>query len=237
MPMNAQYSRLVGILQPGYLPWLGYFEQMARVDIFVHYEDVQFSKGSWRNRNRIKTPHGPRMLTVPVLTKGKGFPLIKDVRIDNVIPWQKKHLESIRQSYCGALFFEPLFSRLSDIIQKHFVFLLDLNLELIGWITGYLGITTPTACSSALGVDGSGTERLIGIVRRLEGTALYEGAAGRSYIDENLFSDAALSITYQDYEHPEYTQLHGNFIPYLSAVDLLFNHGPGSLSIIVRNLP
>jgi len=89
----------VGILQPSYLPWLGVFDQLHRVDIFVYYDDVQFEKGSWRNRNRIKTPAGPLWLTVPVRIKGQNFPLIRDVRINRAERWGKKHVKSIEQNY------------------------------------------------------------------------------------------------------------------------------------------
>jgi hypothetical protein len=99
-------NKIVGILQPGYLPWLGFFEQLHRCDIFVIYDDVQFEKGSWRNRNRIKTPNGPQWLTVPVLLKGQGFPSIKDVAINQSIGWQKKHIKTITQNYSKAPFFD-----------------------------------------------------------------------------------------------------------------------------------
>src|SRR5579859_970571 len=99
-------TRTIGILQPGYLPWLGFFEQVYRSQLFVIYDDVQYDKHSWRNRNRIKTAQGPQWLTVPVLISGKNRPLVKNVEIDNSSNWRVKHRTSIRQNYSKAAYFE-----------------------------------------------------------------------------------------------------------------------------------
>lgn len=224
--------RTVGILQPSYLPWLGYFEQIFRADVFVFYDDVQFEKGSWRNRNRIKTPQGAHWLTVPVLTKGQDFPPINEVRVNNAEPWQKKHLRTLAQYYSKAPHYQALAPALAGIIDQPWERLSELNIALIRHFMELLGITTPLLRSSELGIPGSGAPRLVEMLAHLGGDVFYEGAAGRDYIDDALFAARGMRVEYQDYRHPVYGQLHGDFVPYLSVVDLLFNHGPNSLSIL-----
>ena len=227
-------GRTVGILQPSYLPWLGFFDQLQRVDIFVYYDDVQFEKGSWRNRNRIKTPTGPLWLTVPICIKGQNFPLIRDVQINQSERWERKHLKSIEQNYRKAPYFEAYSPDFFAVMGKKYVFLLDLNLELLRLLTGWLGIKTPTTLASELGVAGNKSERLVEICKSLGSTAFYEGASGKNYIDEALFVRHGIKIIYQEYVHPVYNQLHGSFIPYLSIIDLVFNHGPASREILLQ---
>lgn len=228
-------STVIGILQPSYLPWLGYFEQIHRADVFVLYDDVQFEKGSWRNRNRIKTPQGPLWLTVPVLTKGQNFPLISQVCVNNDEPWQKKHLRTLEQYYAKASYFRQYAPGLFELINRPCEGLCELNIAIIRHLCAALGIGTPFVLASELGVPGSGAPRLVEIMHRLGGTVFYEGAAGRNYIDESLFTAHGMQVQFQDYVHPVYAQLHGDFIPYLSVVDLLFNHGPASLDIMTRS--
>lgn len=224
--------KTVGILQPGYLPWLGFFEQLCRCHIFVLYDDVQFEKGSWRNRNRIKTPNGSQWLTVPVLSKGKNLPLIKDIIINSSVLWQKKHIKAITQNYTKAPFFKLYADVLFEILNRPWKYLIDLDLELIFWIVKELQISTPMVLSSELGVSGSNVNRLIGIIHALGGNHFYEGSAGRKYIDEGVFEAEGISVSFQDYHHPKYPQLNGSFISHLSIVDLLFNCGPQSLGIL-----
>jgi len=225
-------TKTVGILQPGYLPWLGFFEQVHRCDIFVLYDDVQFEKGSWRNRNRIKTPNGPQWLTVPVLLKGRGFPLIKDTLINQSAAWQKKHIKTLKQNYSKAPFIEFYASGLFEILNRPWKYLVDLDLELTYWFVEQLNISTKIILSSDLKVPGNQVQRLIDIIHSLGGNQFYEGSAGLNYIDVDLFEKAGISVTFQDYNPPTYPQLHGDFISHLSIVDLLFNCGPESLKIL-----
>lgn len=225
-------TKTVGILQPGYLPWLGFFEQLNRCDIFVLYDDVQFEKGSWRNRNRIKTPNGPQWLTVPVLLKGQGFPLIKDTLIDQSAAWQQKHIKTLKQNYSKAPFFELYSSGLFEILNRPWKYLVDLDLELIYWLVEQLNASTKVLISSDLKVPGNKVQRIIDIIHKLGGDHFYEGAAGRDYIDSDVLQKEGISVTFQNYEHPTYPQLYGDFISHLSVIDLLFNCGPDSHSIL-----
>ncbi len=225
---------VIGILQSSYLPWLGYFDQIARSDVFVIYDDVQFEKGSWRHRNRIKTSQGIKWLTVPVLTKGKALPLINQVRINNVDHWQRKHIKTLEQNYRKSEYFETYAGDLFQILECKWELLTDLNLTLIKWFMSVLGINTKLVMSSDLNIEGYGTSRLIEIIKYLGGTSFYEGAAGKNYIEENLFESEGIQIVYQEYEHPTYTQLFEGFMPYLSVIDLIFNNGPEGLEIIME---
>lgn len=225
---------IIGILQPSYLPWLGYFEQIHRCDVFVIYDTVQHDKGGWRNRNRIKTPSGPLWLTVPVLLKKKNFPIISEVEINQTEAWAKRHLKTLTQYYSKTRYFEEIIGDLERILLSGHRFLLDLNLEIIGWMNAKLGITTKIVLASDLVVDGDREARIINIVHQLGGKTFYEGAAGRNYIDTELFRQNGLDVVFQDYAHPVYPQLHGEFVSHLSAIDLLFNCGPHSAVVLTE---
>lgn len=225
--------RRIGILQPGYLPWLGFFEQMDSVDVFVVYDDVAYDKQGWRNRNRIKTANGVLWLTVPVHADFSETPRILNVRIDNRRDWRKKHMRTIEQSYakapCAAAYLPPLRAVYDEPWER----LVDLDVRFVRILAEALGIRSEVVRSSELGIEGDDRiDRLIRICRALDGAVFYEGASGRDYIDEERFLEAGVQVEYQSYAHPTYRQLHGEFVPYLSVVDLLLNHGPESLDIL-----
>jgi len=230
---SSSAGKMVGILQPGYLPWLGFFEQLSRCDIFVIYDDVQFEKGSWRNRNRIKTSSGPLWLTVPVRQKGASFSIIKDVKINSQVKWQKKHVKSISQNYSKAPYYDWIAEDLFTIIDRPWKFLIDLNVELIKMLADRLGLFTPMLLASELKISGSGVQRLIDIIKSLGGERFYEGSSGRNYIKESFVNESGIQVLYQDYDHPLYPQLNGEFISHLSILDLLFNTGPDSYDILI----
>ena len=227
-----QQDKVIGILQPSYLPWLGYFEQIHTSDVFVVYDDVQFEKGSWRNRNRIKTPQGAHWLTVPVLTKKKMTQPINAVCVNNNDGWAKKHIKTIEQYYSKAPFFGDYAPELFSLLEKNWTLLSELNMTLIRWFNDLFGITTPLVFSSELDIQGKSNERLISIIEHFEGNVFYEGSAGRAYIEEPLFEKSGIRVRYQDYGHPVYSQLHGDFVSHLSVLDLLLNHGPESFNIL-----
>lgn len=224
---------IIGILQPGYLPWLGFFEQVNKSDIFVIYDDVQYDKHGWRNRNRIKTPRGPLWLTVPLTYNFMDHPLSMEVRIDNKTMWGKKHLLSIKHNYAKAPYFRQYLSLFEEAYDRSWEYLIDLDLFFIDRIIKHLGMREkPFVRSSSLQVTGGKVDRLIRICQRFHADTFYEGASGKNYIDEAAFAEHGIQVVYQEYRHPVYRQLHGDFIPYLSVIDLLFNHGPESLDIL-----
>ena len=225
----------IGILQPGYLPWLGFFEQMHKSDVFVIYDDVQYDKESWRNRNRIKTANGVQWLTVPVMVRLETHPLVHEVKIDNKTNWRKKHLSSIRQNYSKAPYFKEYIAVFEEAYLKEWECLMDIDMYFILRLTECLGMENKKIVkSSTLNTTGDRIERLINICKLFNADTFYEGAAGRNYIDDADFAKHGIKVEYQDYKHPVYKQLHGDFVPYLSVIDLLFNHGKESLAILLN---
>jgi hypothetical protein len=228
---------IAGILQPGYLPWLGFFEQMHRSDVFVIYDDVQYDKHSWRNRNRIKTANGPHWLTVPVLLTFDEHPLINQVRIDNGGNWRKKHFDTIVQNYSKAPFFRRYSPFFEEAYTRNWEYLIDLDMYFIMNLADCLGIERAKIVkSSAMTITGDRIGRLIAMCKRLKTDTFYEGASGKNYIDPERFLAEGVRVIFQDYRHPVYSQLYGEFIPYLSIIDLLFNHGEKSLSIVTNQV-
>lgn len=220
------------ILQPSYLPWLGYLDQYAWCDRFVLYDDVQYDKGGWRNRNRILSAQGPVWLSVPVVVK--GFPPIRDVRVDTGRAWRRKHLESIRQCYGGAPFFDWLFPDLVAYYAQEQRFLLDWNVTGLRMLTGRLGMPWKGVLSSELGVAGRRTDRLVAICSLLGATNYLTGDAARAYLDEAAFTVQGITVHWHGYKHPVYPQRSQSFTPFLSVLDLMFCSGPSSLEILWR---
>jgi len=220
-------------LQPGYIPWAGFFDQMDRSEVFVIYDNVAFDKGGWRARNRIKTPQGAQWLSVPVVVS--GFPLIKDVKIDNHDNWAIKHLKSIKQNYSRAPYFKDYIGIFEDIYSKPWEYLIDLDMAFIFKIRECLGNGTTIEFASNLKIEGERTQRLVDMCLKLGATEFLEGHAGKGYLQgegEQLFKENGINLVYQDYNHPIYPQLYGEFRSHLSVVDLLFNCGKESLDII-----
>ena len=225
-------SMRVTILQPSYLPWLGFFEQMHRSDQFVLYDDVQFTRRDWRNRNRIRVQEGSVWLTVPVIQKNKYEQSLIETKIDNSTSWKRKHLESIRCHYSKTPFFDLYFPWCEKTFNREWDFLLDLSLETIQYLKGELKINTPLLRSSELGESGNKSERLISICKQLGATQYLSGESARNYISEKDFSDQGIGLEYQNYQHPEYPQRYEGFVPFLSTIDLLFNCGDKSMGFL-----
>ena len=223
----------VAIMQPTYLPWLGYFDLVDRSDVFVFLDSVQFEKRGWQQRNRIKTSTGELMLTVPVLTKGRSDQKICDVMIDISQKFEKKHFNSIYSNYKKSIFFKYFDVELEEIYKNEINKLVDLNIRLIEWLSSKLGINTKFVYSSQLDTDGSKTELLVNICKIINADHYISPAGSKEYIDQNnLFIKSGIKLSYQNYKHPTYNQLFGDFIPYMSVIDLLFNEGKKSLEII-----
>ena len=221
------------LLQPSYLPWSGAFNQMDSADVFVIYNDAQYTKNDWRNRNRIKTAQGIQWLTVPVFKD--GFPLIKDVLIDNSDNWKVKHLKSIKQNYSRAPYFAEYIPIFEDIYSKTWKYLLDLDMAFILVLRKALCIEAQIEFSSSLELKGNRIEKLVDCCIKCGATEFLEGHAGKSYLQgegEQLFKENGINLVYQDYNHPVYPQLYGAFVSHLSVIDLLFNCGGNSLNII-----
>ena len=205
---------------------------MVWADIFVLYDDVQYTKRDWRSRNRIKTASGIQWLTVPVLSKGRRGQLINEVKIDTERQWIKKHVSSIQNAYARAKYFGTYFPDIKQILEASESSLLNLDLNLITYLKETLGIKTKCLLSSSLNIRGTGSEKLLRICRELNIREYLTGDAAMNYLDVDLFRENNIRVHYHHYHHPVYSQLYEAFVPFLSVIDLLFNAGPGSLNII-----
>ncbi len=221
--------------QSNYLPYLGFFHKIISVDTFVFVDTVQYVKRGpfgWMNRNKIRTPEGWQWLTVPVLSKGKYTQLIKETQIDNSKDWSRKHWRSIEVAYRQA----PHFSRYSGffegLYQTKWEYLADLSEAIIRYVIEQLGIKVEITKTSILGAEGKAADLIIAICEKLGAEAYVHGQHGKDYVDQSKFTRHNIKCIWQDFQHPVYRQLYQPFIPEMSVIDLLFNHGPESLDIL-----
>ena len=225
----------VVILQPSYLPWIGYFDQINKADVFIFFDDVQFTRRDWRNRNRIKMQSGQAdFITIPVQSKGNYLANIDQIHIDNQQEWAKKHLMMFLHNYKRAPFFSPVQERLQSVLTKRYELLADLTIDLIKNIAEYVGIANTTfLTSSKIPVSyQDSTDHLIQLCKAVGATHYLTGDSAKNYLDENRFTYNNLILEYQNYVHPVYPQLWGQFLSHLSIVDLLFNVGHHALDVI-----
>lgn len=226
-------GRVAAIHQPNYLPWLGYFYKIINCDVFVFLDSVQYTKNSFINRNKIKTPQGAIWLTVDVLAKGKYGQSIRETKINNSVLWQEKHWKSLCQNYARALHIDTYRGYLEGIYLQPWEYLADLNEMLVRACCKALGIShVEFIRASDLNVSGEGTELLINICKRAGADTYLSGFGGADYMDEDSFRKSDIKLKYYDFKHPAYRQLWGEFIPNLSIIDLLFNEGERSLQIL-----
>jgi len=223
-PLACSINRVV-VLQPSYLPWIGYFEQIARADQFVFLDDVQFTRRDWRNRNKIRTREGWAWLTVPIEQKNRYTQMLKETRIDNSTNWNKKHCESIRLNYSRAPFFEMYYPYFDSVYRKRWEFLLDLCYETTGYLKETLNITTPTSKSSNILTQGAKADLILNLCQQMGATHYLTGVLAKDYLSEKDFFRQGINLEYQKYDHPKYSQRYPGFVPYLSSIDLLFNVG------------
>jgi hypothetical protein len=214
----------IGTIQSNFLPWRGYFDFIREVDLFIIHDDVQYTKGDWRNRNKIKTPHGTQWITVPVHYR-QTDQLIEETDIDNSKLWARGMLNKIKNSYQQAPHFEPYFSELSDLLLEPARTISDLNVRLIQWVCSHLEIKTPLTFSREYNPQGAKTERLIGILKQVDATTYLSGPSAQAYLEPELFEQAGICLEYKVYDYPEYEQLYLPFEPAVSVIDLLFMVG------------
>jgi hypothetical protein len=213
-----------GIIQSNFLPWLGYFDFIRETDLFIIHDDLQYTKGDWRNRNRIKTPRGVEWITVPVHYRNTGQ-LIEETPVDYSFPWEKRMLNRIRESYRRTPHFEPYFSELNDLLTQPASSISDLNLRLMRWACRGLEIDTPIRMSRTYHPQGTKTERLIGILTQAKATTYLSGPAAQAYLIPAMFKRAGIQLEYKQYNYPEYEQLYPPFELGVSVIDLLFMKG------------
>ena len=226
---------IVAVHQPQYLPWLGYFDKMAKADIFCYLDNVQYKKNEWQNRNRIKTAQGWQWLTVPVSYR---FPQkINQVGINRTTAWGKKHLQAFDTNYGRAPFYSRYKEMVRSIILSAPEGLSALNIALTEALRRALGIETRTVVASELPpLREDPTDRLIDICRCFGADTYLAGEGGANYMDVARFEKNGLRVAVQHYDHPVYPQLFGAFVSHLSVIDLLFNCGPGSAAVIGKGV-
>jgi len=229
-------EKRAAIVQSNYIPWKGYFDLIGRVDEFILYDDVQYTRRDWRNRNLIKTPAGLRWLTIPVEVSGKYLQKILETRVADM-GWARTHWSMLRQYYSKARCFSDCRSWLEPLYLDCEERLLSrINHRFISAICTYLDIRTRISWSSDYEVGGDRNGRLIALCERVGATCYVSGPAARDYLDQSAFRAAGIAVEWMDYSgYREYPQLHGGFAHGVSVLDLLFNTGPDARSYLGRS--
>jgi hypothetical protein len=224
-------AKKVAVVQSNYIPWKGYFDLIAAVDEFVLYDDVQYTRRDWRNRNRIKTPQGVQWLTIPVSVKGKYHQSVRETKIDGS-EWASAHYKSLVQNYSRAPYFEEISDWLHPLyLNSAFTHLSDLNRCFIETICDYLGINTTITSSSEYNLVEGRTERLVAICSQAGAKAYISGPTAKDYLDEEIFLKNGIEVHWFDYiGYATYPQLWGEFRHDVSILDLLFNCGRASVN-------
>ena len=219
----------IAISQSNYIPWKGYFDLIDSVDEFVLYDDMQFTRRDWRNRNQIKTPGGLKWLTIPVEIKGKFHQRINETRVSD-LGWPRAHWRALELNYRRSAHFDEFRDRVHELYFGCVsAGLSEINLYFLQVINGWLGIRTPLRRSSDYRLEGERSERLLSICRQAGATVYYSGPAARDYLDTAVFATAGVEVVWMDYSgYPTYRQLHGEFQHGVSILDLLFNEGVNS---------
>ena len=223
----------IAIMQPTFLPWIGYFSMISKVDTFVILDNVQFDKRSWQQRNKIKSFDKFQYLTVPVKSKGLFNQHIREVEINIEEDYISKHKKTITNLYSKSKYFNKFSSNIFNIYNENFKFLIDLNMKFISYFCNYLNINTNIIYSSKLQVEGKKEHLILNICKYLKSDHYLSPIGSKNYIQRNnLFDDNNITLQYFEYNHPIYNQLYNDFIPYLSIIDLVFNEGDRSKNFI-----
>lgn len=226
----------VAAIQSSFLPWRGYFDFIASVDVFVFLDDVQYSKNGWRNRNRIKTSQGLRWITVPVRHRSLAQ-LITDTEIDDRKDWRESHMRLWHENYGTALYYRVVLELLGDMGRETVGTISELNIALTRRIALYLQIGTRTLLSSELQVSGTKTDRLIDLLKKLNATTYLSGPSADAYLDKAAFHKNGIRLEYKSYDYGTYPQLWGPFEGAVTVLDLIANCGPEAKSHIRSRTP
>jgi hypothetical protein len=222
----------VVILQPFYLPYAGVFELVRMADVFVFYDDVQLTRRSWMCRNQIKTAQGTQWLTVPVL--GPRDSTIHEAPLNESENWRRKHRTAIEHAYAGAPHRSLILDALGPIWDQEFPDLAALNIASFAVLCELMDVKSTFVRSSEMNVPGASSERILAVCEALDADRYISGPSARDYLDEESFVTAGIELCYHRFDAPTYRQLHGDFVPNLSVVDLIANEGPDAPAI-VRN--
>lgn len=234
MPLNGG-TVLAAIMQPTYLPWVGYFDLIDQADVFVFLDTAQFEKQTWQQRNRIRTASGLEWITAPVYIKGRFGQPIHEVLV-RTTEFPAKHIRALRQHYAKAPYGSEYLPELEHILDsaRSDPSLARLNVALIRWVSDRLGIATRFGLASDLAAEGQRSTRLVALLRALGATRYLSPRGSLDYLleDRQIFENAGIPVAVQNYVHPEYSQRYRPFEPGASAIDLLFNEGPAAAGIM-----
>jgi hypothetical protein len=216
----------VAISQSNYIPWKGYFDLINMVDEFILYDDVQYTRQDWRNRNQIKTQHGLKWLSIPAKVKGKYFQKISETKIsdDN---WGKKHWSVLKQNYSKTQHFKEYKDVFEDLyLNNKDEYLSQVNYKFIGAINKILGVSTKVRWSSEFDLTGGQSEKLLGICKDCDADVYLSGPSAKNYLNEDIFIQNNIKIEWMDYSnYPEYKQIFKPFEHGVTILDLIFNEG------------
>jgi hypothetical protein len=225
IPARRPAMKKVAIVQSNYIPWKGYFDMIASVDEFILFDDMQYTRRDWRNRNLIKVPHGTQWLTVPVQVKGKYSQTIRETALQDS-DWAYAHWKSLLLNYARAEHFPTMRKLVEPLYQARFKTVSELNLHFLKAICGILAIKTGITSSSDYSLIEGKSDRLADLCAQAGATIYVSGPAARDYLDEVAFSKRGISVEWFDYAgYPEYPQLWGEFVHGVTVLDLLFNCG------------
>jgi hypothetical protein len=226
----------VAIIQSNYIPWKGYFDIINQADEFIIYDEVQYTKNDWRNRNIIKTPNGPLWITIPIDMKGKFGQKILDSKIAD-LRWNKKHWQSIRTYYGKANYFKEYKEFFENLyLNNSEIYLSQVNYSFIKLICEILNINTKISWSNEYNCSGSKTEKLVELCKITNATEYITGPAAKSYLEEELFAKANIKVSWMNYDgYPEYEQLYPPFDHAVSVIDLIFSTGKDAMQYLIKN--
>jgi len=220
------------IHQPDFLPYLGFFHRLLSIDLFIILDDVQFEKGGWHHRDKIKTKQGEQWLSLSI-KKGVFPQNINQVELaKNSHIWVEKNLNLLIENYKRSQFFDSYFPEIQKIYLTGFQKMTDLNIAFLDFFLEVFDLQVNVVISSSLNTEGHSNQKLINLIKVTDGTHYLSGVGARAYLNEEMFTQEGIIVEWQNFSHPIYPQLHGEFIPYLSCIDLLFNCGSKSKDIL-----
>lgn len=220
-------SKTIAIVQSNYIPWRGYFDLINSVDEFILYDDMQYTRRDWRNRNTIKSPNGLIWLTIPVVVKGKYLQKIKDTLVADQ-NWARDHWRSIVHNYSKANCFGEYRELFQDLyLGSQEKLLSRINYRFIKAICQLLGITTNISWSMDYELIGDRTETLVGLCKQAKADRYLSGPAAKTYLNEDFFAREGIAVDYMDYSgYQQHHQLYSPFESQISILDLILNEGP-----------
>jgi hypothetical protein len=230
---------IVAAHQPHYLPWLGYLDKLAKSDVFVVMDDLQYEAQNYQNRNRVKLAHGSLWLTVPLL-RGEQADRVLDKQIDNTgyggrHHWQRRHWRTLVVNYGRAPHFAAFAPALEDVYTRRWKYLVELDLHMLELARNWMRITGPIVRASSLRLTGAKTDRILDVCRAVGATVYLSGRGGSTgYLDVDALANAGVRTMWQQFTHPTYPQRYPGFVSHLAFIDLLFNCGPDAAAMLSR---